>query len=271
MAKKYSFVCNGKMIEVTPVVENVENDRTHQDLEIRAPGRGDFIISEPALSAESITPAQTVRCRVSVNGKNIGQITAEWMLQVKNTLVGPVSRDFQHAPEDREVRGLRHPRWAAENELEFEGVPAVKLLYCGEGFTLACLQPEIYSAAKEEQIWSLEGVYQRGGGEPFRVRLEFNDQGVLVKKTGFYPASENGLVSPFELFIEDGDTFEPYVTLINSDGDEQLGSVNPVMLGGGNLLHIETATAPAGVYLVGVRVEDFDGKTSARYSPLNVQ
>ena len=271
MAKKHSFVCNGKTIEVTPVVEENESSSSHQDLAVRAPGGGDFIITEPELSVDSITPAGAVKCRVSVNGKNIRQISSEWMLKVKELQIGPFNRDFLRSPEDREVRGLRHPHWEAENALEFESAPTINLLYCGEGFTLACMQPEIYGAEIEEQIWSLEGVYQRGGGEPFRARLEFNHLGALVKKTGFYPIAENGVVSPFELFIEDGDTFEPYVSLIRKDGKEGLGIVNAVMLGGGNQLHIETASAPAGIYQVGVRVEDFDGKTSARYSALTVE
>ena len=271
MAKKHSFVCNGKTIEVIPLVEEVEKDHSHQDQVVRAPGRGDFVISEPAFSTDSITPGQKVKCRVTVNGKNIKQVSSEWMLKVKELLIGPFNRDFLRSPEDREVRGMRYPHWEAENALEFESAPAIKLLYCGEGFTLACLQPETYGAAIDEQIWSLEGVYQRGGGEPFRARLEFNHLGTLVKKTGFYPIAENGVVSPFELFIEDGDTFEPYVTLIKKDGKESLGTVNAVMLGGGNQLRVESASALAGAYQVGVRVEDFDGKTSARYSPLIVQ
>ena len=135
---------------------------------------------------------------------------------------------------------------------------------------MACMLPEQYGKIAEDQIWRLEGIYQRGGGEPFTARLDFDNQGSLIRKIGFYPSSIKGVASPFELFIEDGDTFEPYVTLLSETGEASLATVNPIMLGGGNLLHWVRAEAPKGTYQVGVVVEDFDGQMHRKYSSLVV-
>jgi len=136
---------------------------------------------------------------------------------------------------------------------------------------MACMTPECYGVEPDAQIWSLEGIYQRGGGEPFRVKLEFDNQGALVRKTGFYPTAVNGEVSPFELLIEDGDTFEPFVTLIDEKGELSTGTVNPIMLGGGNQLHWQRIDACPGTYHVGVVVEDFDGQSTRSHTVLTIK
>jgi hypothetical protein len=260
MARSIFFKCHGKKMEIIPIAGGIEKDSLVGDAVIFTPGRSQIEISKPVLSAENVSVDEPITCTVTVNGKNIAHIYSEVLLQAGDTLIGPVCRDFIHSPADHEVKGILHPHWMVENTLEFKLTPRLCLLYCGVGFTLACMQPEQYSKVDDQQIWSVEGVYQRGGGEPFRAKLEFNNEGTLVQKSGFYPASAEGLVSPFELFIEDGDTFEPYITMISESGEEQLATINPVMLGGGNLLHFKHANVPAGTFHVGVYVEDFDGQ-----------
>jgi hypothetical protein len=270
MAKKLIFKCNGKDLEITPVVSGTINDQIHEKSAIYAPGRDSLEISTPVLSAKTVSASTPILCKVAIKGKNIAQITAEVMLQLGKKLIGPICRDFLRSPVDHEIKGGLHPHWSVENDVEFEITPTLRLLYCGEGFTLACMWPEQYGVEAEAQIWSIEGVYQRGGGEPFRAKLEFDNQGQLVRKTGFYPASQGALVSPFELFIEDGDTFEPYITLLAETGEESLATVNPIMLGGGYLLHWVQVKAPAGDYRVGISVEDFDDQLYRNYSLLTI-
>jgi len=267
MAKKLTLKCNGKKLTITPLA--MERDLPAGNPMVVAPGHGEIEISTPDLSNEADYVGKPITCKVEVTGKNIAQISSEIMLRIGKTLVGPLYRDYLVSPTDREVKGIRHPRWTSENDIVFNVTPTIKLLYCGEGFTLACMRPENYGVVAEAQIWLLEGVYQRGGGEPFRARLEFNNQGDLIKKTGFYPASLDGLVSPFELFIEDGDTFEPYVTLISDKGEESLATVNPVMLGGCLPIWVKD-DVPEGTYNVGVTVEDFDGKSTSRFSAVTI-
>lgn len=271
MTKKITLMCNGKKLEITPLISEVNEKVTPKISGVHAPGQGSFEISEPVLSANTISEGDSVSCKVDIKGRNIGQIMSEMMIQVGHYWVGPVQNHFLRSLKDREVKGIIHPLWEAENEIEFEFKPAGRLLYCGEGFTMACLTPEHYGVEPGAQIWSLEGIYQRGGGEPFRVKLEFDNRGALVRKTGFSPASMGGLYSPFELLIEEGDTFEPYVTLINDKGEISTGTVNPIMLGGGNQLHWEQIDACPGTYQVGVVVKDFDGQKTRVYTPLTIK
>ncbi len=260
MAKKITLMCNGKKLEFNPLISDDDEGDSTKNPDVQGPGQGVFELSDLVLSANEVEVGNAVSCKTSIKGKNISQVSYELMVQVNNYAIGPVQRHFLRSPKEREVKGVVHPRWPEENEIEFEFRLAGRLLFCGEGFTLACMTPERYGVEPDAQIWSLEGVYQRGGGEPFRVKLEFDSQGALVKKTGFWPASVGGVVSPFELLIEDGDTFEPYVTMINEKGEIITGLVNPIMLGGGNQLRWEQVEACPGNYLACVVIEDFDGK-----------
>lgn len=271
MTKKISLVCHGKKIEINPLMNTEILKPSSKKAELRAPGQGAFEISAPTLSSDEINGDGSVLCKTDINGKNIGQVYLETMLQVGHFMVGPIQKNFLHAPKNREIKGIVHPHWAVENEIEFELKPSGRLLYCGEGFTLACMTPERYGVEPDAQIWSLEGIYQRGGGEPFRVKLEFDNQGDLVHKTGFYPTAVNGEVAPFELLIEEGDTFEPFITLIDEKGEISTGTVNPIMLGGGNQLQWQRIDACPGMYHVGVVVDDFDGQSTRARVPLMIK
>ncbi|EKD88562.1 MAG: peptidase C11 clostripain [uncultured bacterium] len=270
MSKKLTWICNGKKIECTPLPSDADDGDSQKKSSVSTPGRGSFTISDLVLSNDSISEGESLTCKTTIKGKNISQIAIEVMLQVNNFKVGPIQHEYLHALKNREIKGVVHPHWEEENEIEFEIIPESRLLCCGECFTIACMTPERYGVEPEAQIWNLEGIYQRGGGEPFRVKLEFDNQGALVRKTGFYPALAGGVVSPFELLIEDGDTFEPYVTMINEKGELSTGSVNPIMLGGGNLLHWEQIYVCPGTYHIGLAIEDFDGQKTRVYTDFTI-
>jgi len=270
MAKKVTLMCNGKNLEFTPLTSGKQGENTQAKSEILAPGSGSFEFSDLLLSAHTIAGGESVTCKTTIKGKNLNHLALEVMIQVSNFKIGPIQNEFLVAPRNREINGVIHPQWEAENVIEFEFKPAGRMLFCGEGFTLACMTAERYGVEPDAQIWSLEGVYQRGGGEPFRVKLEFDNRGALVRKTGFSPASVGGVVSPFELLIEDGDTFEPYVTMVNNKGEISTGLVNPIMLGGGNQLLWKQIDACLGEYHVGVVAEDFDGQKTRVYSSLTI-
>ncbi len=270
MAKRMIIKCCGKKLEITPVVDDAAENQNPDRHNVSAPGRGVIDFSTPELSANTIEVGQSISCKVTVKGKNIAHVSSEVMVKLGKKLIGPIHNEYLHSPEDHEVKGILRPRWSDENEIEFELFPQMKLLYCGESFTLACMAPENFVTDPNAQIWSIEGVYQRGGGEPFRARLEFDQQGALIRKTGFYPASAKGLVSPFELFIEDGDTFEPYVTVLSNSEEESLATAHPVMLGGGNLLQWKKVDAVEGTYTIGVAVKDFDGQITRNYSTIKI-
>jgi hypothetical protein len=270
MAKRITLVCFGKKLEIAPLDSYVDGGTSTKEFVGSAPGLGAYEVTEPVLSHNSITQGKSVSCKTTIKGKNIGQIAYELLLEVNGIKIGPMQQDFVRAPNNREIKGIVHPHWEGVNDIEFEFTPEVRLLYCGAGFTLACMKPKSYGVEADAQIWSLEGIYQRGGGEPFRVKLEFDNRGALVRKTGYSPASVGGVVAPFELLIEDGDTFEPFVTLIDKNGEISTGLVNPIMLGGGNQLHWKQNDVCLGEYHVSVLVEDFDGQKTRVSTPITI-
>ena len=271
MAKKLTFTCHGKKLEIILIKDKSSFGHGAEKITSIAPGLGEFEINAPIMSSDLTANGIPINCKVKVTGRNIAQISLELMLKNRKTLIGPISQEKIHSPTDREVKGVRHPRWGSENEIEFAIPSTAKLLYCGKGFTLACMRPEKYDVSIDDQIWSLEGIYQRGGGEPFRAKLEFSNNGSLIGKTGFYPVSMQGLVSPFELFIEEGDTFEPYVSLLSENGEESLGTVNPIMFDGKELPHWKEVEISYGTYFVGVLVEDFDGQTERKHASFTIK
>lgn len=271
MAKKMIFDFLGKEITITPLKEKKEAGASERKVDKKAPGYGNVEFLAPVLLSESIAAEEKLALKVKISGTNIAQIYSTLMLQIKKDLIGPLAKDYLRSPEERNVNGVVHPRWKQENQLECKIDPVVNLLHCGEGSTLACAEPEFYSPPSGQQIWNIEGIYQRGGGEPFRAKFTFDLQGELMRKTGFYPESARGLMAPFELLIEDGDTFEPLIEVVSKRGEVKLATTNPIMLGGGNLPHLELVKAPPGSYQAGLLVEDFDGNVTRKLTPFSIQ
>jgi len=268
MAKILKFHCYEKNLEVTPLKKEIEELFFGIEPPPNRDGKNPIEITTPVLSIPSTLPTPLISCKTMVSGIEIDNISSEVMVRLGDTLVGPVQKHFLVPESVREIAGANRPDWGAQNNIQFDVSINLRLLYCGEGFTLACMHPQRYGVDDGDQIWGLEGVYQRGGGEPFRVKLEFDNQGALVRKTGFYAAITGGDISPFELLIEDGDTFEPFVCLIKMNGEESFGTVNPIMLGGGFIPHWVQVEAPDEIFSVGIVASNKSGCKFRAYSEL---
>jgi len=271
MSSVDKFEINGKQIEFNLLSPMPGGKKPLKKKTDRAPGSGSIEIEPLQLSVTSAPSGLEVNCQTVVRGKNIAHVFAETLLETGGKKYGPFSKRFLSSPENREVRGILHPRWSSENSIEFSSALRIDLLYCKDRFTLVCMIPEKYGVTPEDQVWSTEGIYQRGGGVPFRVKLEFDHEGNLIRKTGFYDASADGVYAPFELMIEEGDTFEPFASIYNNDCNVGQVTLNPLMMCANTLPSWVQQDAPAGKYHVGVSVEDFDGKTTASYSTLSKQ
>ena len=268
MAKKLKFHCCEKKFEITPLKKEIEELFYGTEPHSSRDGKQLIEIAAPVISTPSTLPTPFFSCQTIVSGNEIENISSEIMVRLGETLIGPVQKHFLRAESVRDIAGVNSPDWGTQSKIMFDVSLNLRLLYCGEGFTLACMHPTRYGVDDGEQIWSLEGVYQRGGGEPFRVKLEFDNLGALVRKTGFYAATTGGEISPFELLIEDGDTFEPFVCLIKTNGEVSIGTVNPIMLGGGFIPHWVQVVAPDELFSVGVVASTKSGCKFRAYSDL---
>lgn len=262
---------NGKIIEFNPLPPQPGEKKSARKKAIRAPGSGSIEIEPPQVAVSSAASGGAVNYQTVVRGRNIAHIFIETLLEVDGKRYGPYAKSFLTSPENREVRGLLHPRWSSENKIDFSSTLRIDLLCCKDRFTLACMVPEKYGVKPEDQVWSTEGIYQRGGGVPFRVKFDFDHEGNLIRKTGFYDASADGIYTPFELLIEEGDTFEPFASVYENDFTVGQVTLNPLMMCANTLPKWVQQDAPASDYHVGVSVEDFDGKTTASYCSFTIK
>lgn len=230
-----------------------------------APGAGAIEINAIEVLPRDAMADSGARYRARVGGRNIAQVYAQVWLREGGNLAGPLRTEYLQSPREREVKGIRHPRWSDQNEIEFTIPGVAAFIDCAGNSTLVCVRAERYAAALGTQVWSTEGLYQRGGGEPFRVQLDFNDTGDLIRKTGFYPVADRGISSPFDLIFEEGDTFEPFITVINAKGESTPSTSAPLVVKEGNPLRLTTSNLGAQDFIVAVQVEDFDGQRIQRF------
>jgi len=142
MAKKEKLIINGKELEISPKKSTASDSQTPRPKAASTPGNGLIEISSPLLSVESVSAGKAVTCKTTIKGKNIAQVFSSVMLKLDHDLYGPISCDFLQSPSDREVRGVKHPRWGAVNEIKFDFQPRIRLITCGDKFSLACMTPE---------------------------------------------------------------------------------------------------------------------------------
>lgn len=256
MTNEFTFSLGDRTIKIEPLKGERATPGEARPVSRSVPGAGEIEIG----AIEEFSRDPEARYRVRVNGRNIAQVRAQAWLKEGDHLAGPLRTEFLQASKEREVKGIKHPRWGAQNDIEFTVPPKATFVTCADASTLACIQAESYAAEPGTQVWSTEGVYQRGGGEPFRVKLEFNDSGELIRKIGYYPASGRGPVAPFDLILEEGDTFEPFIYILDSDGKLFSASASPIVIKEGSALRLVDMNLRIEEISVGIVVEDFDGQ-----------
>ncbi len=260
MTNKYKFKVGAEEVGIEPLKRGRFETLTTQPGSVSAPGAGEIFIGDVHHIITTPDKEGFSRFKVEVKGRNIAQIYTEVWMRQGNRLAGPLRTEFLKAPKEREVRGIKHPRWSEQNEIEFTASATIRHLECGESHAIVSVKAEKYSAEPSAQIWGVEGVYQRGGGEPFRVTLVFDNSGKLIRKTGFYPASGREVVAPFDLILEEGDTFEPLMMVINEKKEISWGTLNPIMVRQGCPFTLTESANPTSETVLDILVEDFDGQ-----------
>jgi hypothetical protein len=115
-------------------------------------------------------------------------------------------------------------------------------------------------------------MYSFAGGERRYAQLFFKD-GELLKVLGFSGQSAQG--APRVITPRAGDSFTVYDQYIrlNSDSDadvEYFREEGATLSFGNGPWSVETLTAPAGDYVLGVQAEDLDGNLYEAYGSVTV-
>ena len=258
-----TFEYNGKALQL--ITYEPESSKPAKTSSVRAPGAGKFEIGQINLSDEFTLTAQ-------VAGKNIAYIYTEILLKDKklNQFYGPVAREYIHADRDKETGGVSYPEWGDSIDLAVTLRPSLRLLTDGVDSAFAFAAPEAY----ENPNYRLEGLYTPAGGDsPRRARIIFDSNGKTKDVVAF---KEQGRRStPHTLTPEQGDQFAPFVQVLTSPTDENgkwditTALSNPLTFREQSLRMVTESPIPA-EYLIGILIQDLDGKLARNYIPLNI-
>ncbi len=264
-----------------------------------APGAGAISITPVILSPTILPAAKDVTLVTTVRGEAIAHIFVEALLydEACGCAYGPVYREYLQAPDHKEVGGVPHPEWRETAAIHTTFKPTLRALSNGTANAFAFAAPEAYARPPETTTYSLRGRLAGAGGDPPReVKFSFDEAGRMVGAVGFGQHAEDddpendggikkrgiartigaffGRGAPRSITPQPGDTFTPEgrVLLAPQDANEPwgegTGTSTPLIFNEETPLHWEVLPLPPATYLVGIVVEDFDGKFTRKYAPL---
>ena len=240
---------------------------------ITAPGASELSVADLELSASEINQADKVVVSTSVDGGQIGFIyTFTGYYNPEEDTILIADRDYIDAGESSNVGGVFYPNWGDERpiEIEYEWEPIIYGINNGEEVTFALFAPEDYGDTDDAATYSVEGRYQFKDGTERRAKLFFKDD-KLIKTVTF---TNNG--APREITPREGDSFtvvHQYIALNSDNPDaevEYFEQDGDSFTFGKQRLTLETLTAPAGDYVLGILAEDFDGNLFEAYNTVTV-
>ncbi|MFH1833378.1 MAG: hypothetical protein ABH877_00015, partial [bacterium] len=147
--------------------------------------------------------------------------------------------------------------------------PDLHLLTDGVDSAFCFAVPEGYGISD----YRLGGLYTpAAGAAPARALFRFDRAG---ETKGLLVYKDQGRRSiPHALTLKKGDQFAPFVQVLTPPTDRGGWYVSTALSTPltvrSQALHVATETAMPGEYLVGLLVEDLDGKLTRRYVPLTV-
>jgi hypothetical protein len=227
----------------------------------RAPGAGDFEISELALSDNLTLTAH-------ISGKHIAYVFLEILMKDGDKFYGPVLREYIPADSDKETGGIKRPDWGDTISLSIPLSPSLTLLTDGADSAFAFCIPEGYRVSD----YYLDGQYTSAaeGSQP-RARITFDGDGKIIEILAFKQQRMKSIPRP--VTPKPGDTFAPFVqVLTEEDGSWKTETVLSTPLTFGDQpFRLEQEALIPGEYLVGILVQDLDGGLTRKYVPMAVE
>jgi hypothetical protein len=258
-----TFEHNGRLLQIAAYES--ESPKPAKASSTRAPGAGKFEIGQINLSDDFTLTAQ-------VAGKNIAYIYTEVLLKDKNLnqFYGPVSRVYIQADQDKETDGINYPDWDEEINLAATLRPSLRLLTDGVDSAFCFSIPEAY----ENPNYRLDGLYTPAdGAAPRRACITFDSNGKTKEILAF--KEQGRLATPHILTPNQEDQFAPFVQIltpaVEEDGkwDVTAALSNPLTFRDQPLCIVAETPMPA-EYLVGILIQDLDGKFTRKYVPLTI-
>lgn len=243
---------------------------------VTAPGGGNISVSPLQLSDTAVSIGQTVLMSADVSGENIGNIMlfAGFYDQSSNSIF-MADTDFLESGDTREVNGIYYPDWGkGDFTVEFEWEPVVFAISDGVNSTVALFSPERYGVAREQAVYTVDGMYTfANGGETRYARLFFSN-GTLTHVVGFEGTSATGATR--EIIPENGDQFTVQERWMDLDSAGKVTKIATqdsatTLTFGGQMFTWEPLDAAAGQYIIGFIVQDLDGNSTETYGTVEVR
>jgi hypothetical protein len=242
--------------------------------DVVAPGAEVLELQPLEISTDSLTQDESVLLTSEVSGENIAYIYTfvGYMDEVSGAVL-VADMDYYLTEDVREIGGVYYPDYgdAGTVSLEYEWVPTIFSLNDGETSAFALFEPDDYGAADESITYSVYGIHQPAdGSDPNYAILLFAD-GEMFQAFAF--TGEDGEGAPWEITMQAGDQFTVLYTVQTEDENGEVMTSyqeGDTFTYGDQGFMWEEVTAPAGNYVVGFIVEDFDGNTYSRFAPIEV-
>lgn len=226
----------------------------------RAPGAGDFEISQLAFADDTLT--------AQVSGKHIAYLFVEILMKDGDKFYGPVLREYIEAAWDDQTGGVLRPNWNAPISLSIPLRPSLTLLTDGVDSAFAFCIPEGYRL----QGCYLDGQFTTAAeGSQSRTRIVFDGDGKIIEIIAF--KQQRMKSTPRPVTPKPGDTFAPFVqVLTEEDGSWKTETaLSTPLTFGDQPFRLEKESLLPGEYLVGILVQDLDGGFTRKYVPMAIE
>jgi hypothetical protein len=245
---------------------------------VEAPGSGDISVGEVTTTADTLAPSETATISADVSGTNIGYVY--YFVSYESEEVGHpylmADMEFLSSENTLDVGGTLYPDWGDGSTftVSTDWSPTVYYLSDGTAEAFAYLEPEVYGATYEEDVYTLYGLYSPGGDENNQQEAMIKFDGNFEMKSFWVFTGEDGTGAPREATLQEGDTFTVYQLWqeLNPDTNELEFNyyLGDVLTFSGEPFTIVAYEAFPGNYKVGIAVEDYDGNYTESYTNITV-
>jgi hypothetical protein len=260
-----TFEHNGKVLRLFPY--EAESPKPARASSLRTPGAGRFEINRIDLAREDGGLTLTAQ----VGGRNIAYIYTEILHKdpTVDRYYGPVAREHVQANRNKESRGISRPDWDDPVDLAVALRPSLRLLTDGVDWAFCFSIPESYG----NPGYRLAGLYTpAGGAAPLRAGFTFDSAGGTKRILAY--KEQGGRSTPRALTPKQGDRFSPFVQVLTPPAEGGDWEVATALSGPltfrDERFRVVTETPMAGDYLVGLLVQDLDGRLTRKYVPLAI-
>lgn len=244
---------------------------------VEAPGSGDITISEVTSTAYELAPYETATIFADISGTNIGYIyyyVSYYSEADESYLMADM--EFLSSDTSKEIGGSVYPNWGDDTSFTVSTEWSPTVYYLNDGFNEAFiyLEPEVYGATYEEDVYTLYGLYAPGGDESKQQEAMIKFDGNFKMKSFWVFTGADGTGAPREATLKYGDTFTVYQLWQDYNADTEGWEFNyylaDVLTFTGQPFTVVAYEAFPGQYEVGIAVEDYDGNYTEAYTNITV-